>query len=131
MSYLHLQSQMQNMPHPEAPTGVPVSIDAVDPNGNFVHIADTTSDISSSYSAAWKPTSIGKWTITATFAGSPAYSSSWAKTAIVVDSTPEAPPPVEFPVIPDNSMMLNAILAAVVVAIILAIVAIALVLRKR
>ena len=131
MSNLHMQSQLQNMLHPEAPTGVPVSIDAVDPNGNFVHIADTTSDLSSSYSAAWKPTSVGKWTITATFAGSPSYSSSWAETAIVVDP---APAEIEFPPAAtqtDYSPTLNIILAAVVIAIILAIVAIALVLRKR
>ncbi len=46
MSYLHLQSQLQNQLHPEAPTGVPVSIDAIDPKGNYVHIGDTTSSVS-------------------------------------------------------------------------------------
>ena len=108
-----------------------MAIDAIDPNGNFVHIADTTSDISSSYNAAWKPTSVGKWTSTATFGGSPAYSSSWAETAIVVDPAPAEIqfPPAATPI--DYLQTLNTILAAVVVAIVLAIVAIALVLRKR
>jgi len=131
MSYLHMQSQMQNMLHPDPVTGVPVSIDAMDPNGNFVHIADVTSEVSSFFSTTWKPDMVGKYVITASFAGSPSYGSSFAETAIVVDP---APAEIEFPpaVTPiDYSQTLNIILAAVVVAIILAIVAIALVLRKR
>jgi len=120
-----------NRLHPDPVTGVPVSIDAMDPNGNFVHIADVTSEVSSFFSTTWKPDMVGKYVITASFAGSPSYGSSFAETAIVVDP---APAEIEFPpaVTPiDYSQTLNIILAAVVVAIILAIVAIALVLRKR
>jgi outer membrane protein assembly factor BamB len=131
MSYLHMQSQLQNMLHPEQVTGVPVSIDAIDPNGNFVHIADVTSDISGTYSYMWKPDMVGKYDITATFAGSPSYGISFAETAVGVTEAPEEPEPVESPTIPDNSMMLSAILAAVVIAIILAVVAILLVLKKH
>ena len=119
------------MLHPDPVTGVPVSIDAMDPNGNFVHIADVTSEVSSFFSTIWKPDIVGKYVITASFAGSPSYGSSFAEIAIVVDP---APAEIEFPptVTPiDYSQTLNIILAAVVVAIILAIVAIALVLRKR
>ena len=131
MSYLHMQSQMQNMLHPDPVTGVPVSIDAIDPNGNFVHIADVTSDVSGSYSYLWKPDMVGKYDVTATFAGSPSYGISFAETAVGVTAAPEAPAPVEFPAQIDNTPMLNSILAAVVVAIVLAIVAILLVLRKH
>ena len=131
MSYLHMQSQLQNMLHPDPVTGVPVSIDAIAPNGDYVHIADVTSDVSSAYSAAWKPDQVGKYVITATFAGSPSYGISFAETAIVVDPAPEVVPPVDIPTPIDNTQLLNAILAAVIVAIILAIVAIALVLRKH
>lgn len=131
MSYLHLQSQLQNMLHPDAPTGVPVSIDGIDPNGNYVHIGDTVSDVSGSYSYMWKPDMVGKYTVTATFAGSPSYGSSWATSAVGVTEAPAEPEPITIPVPPDYSQQLNIILAAVVVAIILAIVAIGLVLRKR
>ena len=31
---------------PTNATGVPVSIDAVDPNGNYIHLGDATSDSS-------------------------------------------------------------------------------------
>jgi len=131
MSYLHLQSQLQNMLHPEAATGVPVSIDAIDPKGNYVHIGDTTSDIAGAYSFMWTPDQEGKYDVTVTFAGSLSYDSSWAETAVGVTA---APAPLTFPEIPtqpDYSGTLNIILAAVVVAIILAVVAIVLVLRKR
>ena len=37
------------MPIPSDVVGVPVSIDAVDPNGNPVHIGDATSDMSGTY----------------------------------------------------------------------------------
>ncbi len=131
MSYLHLQSQLQNMLHPDAPTGVSVSIDAIDPNGNYAHIADVTSDISGTFSYLWKPDMVGKYSITATFACSPSYDSSWATTAMGVDPAPAAAEPITIPTPADYSQQLNIILAAVVVAIILAIVAIALVLRKR
>jgi outer membrane protein assembly factor BamB len=131
MSHLHMQSQIQNMLHPDVPTGVPISIDAIDPEGGFVHIADATSDMTSFFSTAWKPDKVGLYVITASFNGSPSYGSSYAETAIVVDP---APAEIEMPQIPtptDYSQQLNMILAAVVVAIILAVVAIALVLRKR
>jgi len=94
MSYLHMQSQLQNMLHPESVTGVPVSIDAIDPNGNSIHIADVTSDVSSVFSTAWKPEQVGKYVITATFAGSAAYGISFAETAAVVDPAPATPTPV-------------------------------------
>jgi len=62
-------------------TGVPVSIDAIDPNGNFVHIADVTSDQSGLFSTLWKPSTPGQYTIVATFAGSQSYGASYAETA--------------------------------------------------
>jgi len=131
MSYLHLQSQLQNMLHPEAPTGVPVSIDAIDPKGNYVHIGDATTDIAGSYSYMWKPDQEGKYDVTVTFAGSLSYDSSWAETAVGVTAAPAEITIPEYPTPPDYSGTLNVILAAVVVAIILAVVAIVLVLRKK
>jgi hypothetical protein len=131
MSYLHLQSQLQNMLHPEAPTGVPVSIDAIDPDGGYVHIGDTTTSIAGGYSFMWTPDKVGKYDVTVTFAGSPSYGSSWAETAVGVTAAPAEIKIPEAIVPTDYSGTLNAILAAVVVAIVLALVAIALTLRKK
>ena len=83
MDYLHMQAQF-----PANVTGVPVSIDATDPNGNFVHIGDTTSDTSGTYSYTWAPTISGTYKITATFAGSQSYGSSYAETSAVVVNAP-------------------------------------------
>jgi len=134
MSYLHLQSQLQNMLHPEGITGVPVSIDAIDPNGNFVHIADVTNDLSGVFSAAWKPEQVGKYVITATFAGSPSYGISFAETAISVDPAPATPTPAPTaqPIVaasPSDVMMSTAI-AAIAIIIAIAIVGL-LIIRKR
>jgi len=87
MNHLHAQASI-----PSDIIGVPVSIDAVYPNGNFVHIADVVSDGSGVYSYMWTPEIVGKYTVTATFVGDDSYGSSYATTAIgVVDSPPETP----------------------------------------
>jgi hypothetical protein len=135
MSYLHLQSQLQNSLHPDAPTGVPVSIDAIDPKGNYVHVGDTTTDVSGAFSFKWTPDQVGKYTVTATFTGSPSYGSSFAESAVGVDAAPatnnNSNTNSNVSTSPDNTNLLYGILGAVVVAIILAIVAIAVVLRKK
>ena len=126
MEHLHMQ-----LPHPVDTTGVPVSIDVLDPNGNYKHIADVTSDVSGTFSYLWTPEITGKYSVTATFAGSSSYSSSYGETAVGVVAAPEVPTPTEPEAPVDNTMLLYGILAAVVIAIILAIVAILSVLRKR
>jgi hypothetical protein len=78
--------------------GVPVSIDAVDPNGNAVHIADVTSDMSGTFSYTWTPTVAGDYKITATFMGDDSYGSSWAQTYATVAEAPQetvAPTPTQ------------------------------------
>ncbi len=62
-------------------TGVPVSIDAIDPNGNPVHIADVFSDQNGVFSYLYTSTVPGAYRITATFAGSQAYGPSSAGAA--------------------------------------------------
>ncbi len=78
---------------PSSATGVPVSIDAVDPNGNYIHLGDTTSDSSGAYSFVCTPSIAGQYTIYATFGGSAAYYSSYAQTAMVVQAPAATPTP--------------------------------------
>ena len=47
--------------------GVEVSLDTIDPNGNFMHIGNTTSDSSGAFSYQWVPEIPGKYTVIATF----------------------------------------------------------------
>jgi hypothetical protein len=124
----HLQMQL---PHPVGTTGVPVSIDALDPAGNYRHIADVTSDVSGTFSYLWTPELTGIYSVTATFAGSNSYSSSYGETPVGVVKAPAIPTTPEIPTPVDNTMLLYGILVAVIVAIILALVAIIAIFRKR
>ncbi len=126
MNHLHAQG-----PIPANLTGVPVSIDAVDPSGNFVHIADVTSDRSGTFSYIWKPDLVGKYSVTATFMGDDSYGSSYAETNVGVVEAPTASP--AFNVVTGfataNDVMTYSLIAAVAVIIALAVAV--LLLRKR
>jgi hypothetical protein len=83
MEYLHMQQPM-----PTNATGVKVSLDATDPNGNFVHIGTTTSGTDGQYSFLWTPEHEGKYTIIASFEGSESYYASYAQTSIGIAAAP-------------------------------------------
>jgi hypothetical protein len=126
MEYLHMQKTMPSG------TGVPVSIDAVDPNGNAIHIADVTSDLSGTYAYTWAPDITGEYAITATFVGDDSYGSSWAETHAVVTEATETPPtqtPVNFDAV--NSTVTTVVLGGVVAIIIAVALAAVLILRKK
>jgi len=93
MEYLYMQQSM-----PTNATGVEVTLDALDPNGNFVHIGTVTSDISGLYSYMWETPEVpGKYTVIATFAGSESYYSSYAETAMGISEAPPVTSPPEYP----------------------------------
>lgn len=132
MDYLHFQLPVDGYFHNVTVTGVPVSIDAIDPNGNAVHLGDTTSDMSGTFSYVWKPTTAGQYKITATFMGSSSYGSSYAQTSAVVVEAPASTPtatPINFDAVSNS---LNTTIIAGVVAIIVAVAIVGLlVLRKK
>ena len=56
MNYLHMQRPIGGVYGNETITGIPVSIDTVDPNGNYRHLADVTSDgYSGTFGFTWEP----------------------------------------------------------------------------
>jgi hypothetical protein len=125
MEFVYMQK-----PCPANVTGVEVTIDAVDPNNNFVHIGTATTDGFGLLSYAWKTPDVpGKYTVIATFQGSESYYASYSETAMVVSEAPAPPAPTPTPlVLPPYE---NYIIAAVVVLLIaIAIVGI-LLLRKK
>ncbi len=83
MAYIHMQETI-----PSNVVGVPVSLDAIDPNGQPMHIADVTSDMSGTFAYTWIPTIVGDYKITATFMGDDSYGSSWAQTYATVAAAP-------------------------------------------
>jgi LPXTG-motif cell wall-anchored protein len=96
MEYLHMQKAI---PANVTVIGVPVSIDAVYPNGDNVHIATVTSDMSGTFGYTWTPTIAGQYKITASFMGDDSYGSSWAQTyAAVVEAPASTATPTATPV---------------------------------
>jgi outer membrane protein assembly factor BamB len=83
MSYVYEQQAM-----PTNATGVPVTLTALDSNGNTEQVGTATSDASGFYSFVWTPPITGKYTITASFAGSKSYGGSSAETAIDITNAP-------------------------------------------
>jgi hypothetical protein len=129
MDYLHLQMPIDGIYHNMTITGVPVSIDATDPNGNSVHIGNTVSDMSGAFGYVWTPDNIGKYTITATFMGSNAYGSSYGETTIGVVAAPEST--VAPTATPISMPPFEIYIAISTIAIIITIVLVGLLFRKR
>ncbi len=127
MEYLHMQKPL---PMSMALKGVDVSLDAIDPNGNSVHIGDATSDVSGTYSFLWTPDIAGKYTIVATFAGTNSYGSSWAETAVGVVQKPASSPTPSQSVASQAPIELYFALSTIAIIIAIAIVGL-LMLRKR
>jgi hypothetical protein len=128
MEYLY-----ENQAMPDNVTGVPVSIDAIDPNGNYQHLGDVTSDATGVYALAYQPEVSGTYQIIATFAGTKGYGPSYAQTYFAADDAAATPTPAATPV--TEAAIVSAIMtytAAAAIAIIIAIAVVAvLLLRKR
>ena len=117
MEYLYMQQAI-----PATAKGVEVSLDALDPNGNFVHINTVTSDMSGFYSYQWTPEMEGIYTIIASFEGSKAYYCSYAETAIGVEPAPAPTTPIEpEPTEPTEAPFITTEIAIIVAAVIVAV----------
>jgi len=121
-----------DQPFPTSATGVPVSIDAVDPNNNFVHIGDATSDNTGTFIFNWVPPSIpGIYRIIATFIGTNSYYSSSGETgATVVDAPGSAPAATPLAQSVADMYFVPGV-AAIIAAIAIVGVVLVLILRKR
>jgi hypothetical protein len=69
--------------------GVQISIDAIDPNGNYVSLGTTVSDASGRFSFSFTPDKEGQYDIYALFNGSASYYKSDAQTELLVTSSAE------------------------------------------
>ena len=78
---------------PANATGVPVSLDVVDANGNFRHIGTTTSDTNGFFTYQWIPDIEGMYTVVATFEGSESYYPSFSQASFAVDPAGATPAP--------------------------------------
>jgi hypothetical protein len=131
MEYLHMQMPIDGIWHNLTVTGVPVKLLAIDPSNNVIEIGTTTSDVSGTFGYTWTPKEEGLYKITAVFAGSESYGSSWAETSFSVGPAPE---PIAFPeqiTPPDYTMTIIGGVIAVIIAVAIVGLLIFLALRKR
>ena len=84
--------------NPTNATGVPVTLNVVDANGNYRTIGTTTTDATGFYSFQWTPDIEGKYTVYASFDGSNSYWPSQATTAFAVDPAAATATPTPSPV---------------------------------
>jgi hypothetical protein len=126
MEYLY-----QNQAKPTNAFGVDVSLSAIDPNGNFVTIGTTTSDVNGNFGVVFKPDVPGTYQILASFAGSKAYGASQSSTYLTVGDGPTVTPGPT--ATPDSvaDMYLIPATVGIIVAIAIATIVIVLALRKR
>jgi outer membrane protein assembly factor BamB len=121
----------QQKPRPKDATGVEVSLDVLDSNGNYRNIGTATSDTDGFFSFAWQPDIPGKFTVYATFEGSNGYWPSRAVTAFNVEEAPEATPPPTAPPASAADLYFVPATAGVIVAIVVVGLVLVLMLRKR
>jgi len=115
MGYVY---QQKPMPDSNSFTGVAVSIDVIDSNGNHRNIGTATTDTSGSYSLNWVPDIDGKYTVIATFKGTNGYWPSYSETSFAVDPAHPTLAPTQAP----GSSTVDTYFAPAVIGIILAII---------
>jgi hypothetical protein len=132
MEYIHKQMPIGGLWGNETITGVPVSIDVQDSNGNYRHIGDVTSDgYSGTFGYTWKPDMAGQFTVTATFKGDDSYGSSFASTYVSMTEAAATPTPTETQQPIASQAPVEMYFAASTIAIIIAIAVAVILLRKR
>jgi hypothetical protein len=127
MEYMFMQQAK-----PANATGVPVSVDAVDPNGNYIHLGDATSDVNGNYACSFTPEVPGDYQIFVAFAGSKAYGPSSATAYLTVEEpTAATPAATAQPLSVADAYFIPAVAGLFVLIIVVAIVLALLMLRKR
>ena len=126
MEYVYMQKQK-----PTNTSGVPVSVDVIDVNGNYRNIGTTTSDSSGHFALKWTPDIEGTYTVTATFAGSDSYWPSSAVTSFAVDPAAATPAPTQAPIQSTVDQYFVPAVAAIILAIVVCFVVTILLLKKR
>jgi outer membrane protein assembly factor BamB len=127
MEYVYEQKPIDGIWHNETITGVPVTLTAIDENGNVIDIGSTTTNgYYGTFSLAWTPPHEGVYTVMASFAGDDSYGSSTAATALNVSPASEASPTATSS-IPTDVVTTGTLVAYLVGGVIAIIVAIAIV----
>ncbi|MCW4046122.1 MAG: PQQ-binding-like beta-propeller repeat protein [Candidatus Bathyarchaeota archaeon] len=118
-----MEAVYMQQPMPNNVTGVPISIDVLDANGNYRNIGTTTSDASGAFGFTWTPDIPGDYKVIATFVGSESYYGSSAVTYFHASEAPSVTPvPTPVPQAPVETyftVSTIAIIAAIAIAVVL------------
>jgi hypothetical protein len=126
-----MEYMFHQRPIPANATGVPVTLTAVDPNGNLVNVGNTTSDKYGNYGLSYTPEVSGKYQIIATFAGSNSYGPSSSTTYLTVAEGPTlTPAPTPLAQSVADTYIVPGIIAIIIVIVLVGVANI-LLLRKR
>jgi outer membrane protein assembly factor BamB len=125
MSYVYQQQAM-----PTDFTGVPVSINVMDSNGNYRNIGTAMTDASGAYTLSWKPDIPGDYVVIASFEGTHGYYPSHSETSFTVDPAPTTSPNPTVNLPPTETYFAISTIA-IIIAIAVVGAAIVILLRKR
>jgi hypothetical protein len=122
----------QQKPLPTNFTGVEVTIDVLDSNGNYRNIGTATTDTTGLYSLTWTPDIPGNFLVVATFQGTNGYWPSYSETTFAVSQPHPTTAPVATaaPSMADQ-YILPGIVGIIVTIVIVGVVLALLMLRKR
>ncbi len=123
-----MEAVYMQQPMPNNVTGVPISIDVLDSNGNYRHIGDVTSDANGKFAMTWTPDITGDYKVTATFPGSESYYASYDTAYFTAG---EITVPTTTPVEQTTSTPMELYFAASTIAIIIAIAIVGLLLLRK
>jgi hypothetical protein len=117
---------------PSNATGVPISIDVIDPNNNFFHVGETISDTNGNFALPFTPDVPGMYKVMVTFAGTKAYypSSGTAYLNAIEPAQATAQPTQQLLQSTADTYILPGIIG-IIVAIIAGFTVLALMIRKR
>ena len=127
-----MEAVYQQKAMPTNMSGVPVTINVIDSNGNYRTIGSTTSNAYGAYSFTWTPDISGDYTVIATFAGTNSYYSSEASAAFHASDPATTPAPTDVSTIQSTvDLYFIPAVIAIIIAIVLSLAVTILVLRKR
>jgi hypothetical protein len=126
MAYVYMQQAK-----PTNTTGVQISLNVIDANGNFRNIGTTTSDASGKFHYTWTPDIPGDFSVIANFAGSESYYPSSDETFFTVSALTVTPTQQPQASQPPTEMYIAAGVASIIVAIVIGFAITILLLKKR
>jgi hypothetical protein len=126
MGYVYQQKAL-----PNTFTGVEVTVDVLDSNGNYRNIGTTTTDATGNYRMTWTPNISGNYSVIATFHGTNGYWPSYAEDGFTVMQAAATSTPTAAPATSNTDTYILASAIAIIVVLIIIGAIIMMMVRKR